>query len=87
MGSESCLAISLTKRAASAPSALRPETRRNNGLDKGNPRTVTCTADANAGRTELGAVRNNPKQNNEMTAADGADASSQTHSSGWRTRL
>jgi len=71
----------------SAPSALRPETRRNNGLDKGNPRTVTCTADANTGRTELGAVRNKTKKNREMSAADGAAANLQAHSGGWRTRL
>ncbi len=71
----------------SAPSVLQPATRKNNGLDKGNPRTVTCTADANAGCTEPGAVRNNPKQNNEMVIADDADAKSEGHSGGWRTRL
>jgi hypothetical protein len=73
-----------TRSASSAPS---PELAGNNGFDKGDPRTVSRAADANAGRTESETVRNNSPQNNEMATADGADASSQTHSAGWRTRL
>ena len=71
----------------SASSTPFPEGRHNNGLDQGDPRTVGRIADANDGRTEPGTVRKNSSRNNEMAAADGADASSKTHSSGWRTRL
>ena len=73
--------------APSASSAPSPEPTGNKGFDQGDPRTVSRAADANAGRTEPETVRNNPLQNNEMAAADCADASSQPHSSGWRTRL
>jgi hypothetical protein len=72
---------------SSTPSASSPEPSGNNGFDTGDPRGVNRTADANAGRNEPGTVRNSSSENNEMAAADGADASSQAYSSGWRTRL
>ena len=77
-------ARSSTPSASSAPS---PEARHNNGFDQDDPRTVGRIADANTGHTEPGTVRNNSSLNNEMAAADDADASSPPHSSGWRTRL
>lgn len=76
-----------TPSAPSAPSAPSPKATANNGFDQGEPRTVGRIADANDGRTEPGTVRNNSSRNNEIAAADGADASSQAHSNGWRTRL
>ena len=88
--------IRITRKPESAParpsapslSSAPPLNRSgNNGFDKSDPRMVNRSADANAGRAEPGTVRNNPSQNNEMAAADDADAISQTHSSGWRTRL
>lgn len=71
----------------SASSAQSKEARHNNGFDQDNPRTVNRSADANAGQAEPQTVRDNHTENNQMAAADGTDASSQTHSSGWRTRL
>jgi hypothetical protein len=73
-----------TPSASSAPS---PEARHNNGFDQDDPRTVGRIADANTGHTETATVRNNSSRNNEMAAADGADANSLPLSGGWRTRL
>ena len=71
----------------SASSAQFAEARHNKGFDQDDPRTVNQLADANTGHTKPGTVRDNHTENNQMAAADGTDASSQTHSSGWRTRL
>ena len=71
----------------SASSAQFAEARHNKGFDQDDPRTVNQRADANTGHTKPGTVRDNHTENNQMAAADGTDASSQTHSSGWRTRL
>ena len=88
--------IRITRRPESAPagpsipsasSAQSTEDRQNNGFDQDNPRTVGRVADANTGHTNPGTVRDNHPENNQMAAADGTDASSQTHSRGWRTRL
>jgi hypothetical protein len=73
--------------ASSASSAKLPRGPRNNGFDHGESRTVNQTADANVGRAEPEIVRNYPPQNSEMAIADDADANSEAHSSGWRTRL
>ena len=81
---ERALAGASTPAASSAPP---PEAGNNNGFEQDGPRTVGRIADANTGHTEPGTVRNNSSRNNEMAAADGTDASSRTHPSGWRTRL
>lgn len=73
--------------APSASSALSPEPPRNNDFDKDDSRTVTQTAYPNASRAEPETVRNNPPQNNEFAAADGADANYQAHSGAWKVRL
>lgn len=71
----------------SASSAQSTEARHNNGFDQDDPRTVNQRADANAGHAEPQTVRDNHTENNQIAAADGADASSPPHSGGWRTRL
>jgi len=64
----------------SATSAQSPKITRNNGFDKSDSRTVAQTADANTGCNEPEIVRNNPPQNNEIGAEDGADANAQAYS-------
>ena len=85
--SESAPARPSVPSASSASSAQFAEARHNKGFDQDDPRTVGRVADANTGHTEPGTVRDNSSRNKEMAAADGTDASSQTYSSGWRTRL
>jgi hypothetical protein len=81
---ESAPAKPSTPSASSVPS---PKAMANSAFDQDDPWTVGRVADANTGQTEPGTVRDNSTENNQMAAADGADASAQTHSSGWRTRL
>ena len=73
--------------APSASPAPSSEARYTNGFDQDDRRTNGRSADANTVHTEPETVRNNSSRNNEIAAADGADASSRTHSSGWRARL
>lgn len=56
------------------------------GFDQDDPRAVGGIADASAGHAEPQTVRDNHTENNQMTTADVTDASSRTHSSGWRAR-
>ena len=64
----------------SATSAESPKIARNNGFDKSDSRTVAQTADANTGCNAPEIVPNNPPQNNEIDAKDGADANAQAYS-------
>lgn len=71
----------------SALSGLSPNRTRSSVFDPDDPRTVGAKADAIAGHVEQQAVRDQRTDNNKMTAADGADVSSQTHPTGWSARL
>ena len=71
----------------SASSVHLPRGPENSGSRDDGPRTVTQPTDATPGSASPRTVRTNSPQNNDMPAADDADANAQARSNGWRTRL